>query len=267
MQKQNIKLIVTDMDGTLLNAKHEVSSLFFNQFKQLKANNIHLVVASGRQYPNIVSKLGEIKDEVSIIAENGCFMAFQNKKITLYKIEGHIVKQAIKILRNVKGCHVALCCKEGAYIESQAPEFLTVFKSYYSSVFPVNDLISVADNEILKIAVYHPISSDLHILPFVDDLDTSLKTVVSAKQWLDISHKEAHKGKALEIIQEKLNILKSETMVFGDYNNDLQMLDLGDYSYAMANAHPEVKKTARFETKSNIEGGVEYILAKLIANL
>ena len=55
-------------------------------------------------------------------------------------------------------------------------------------------------------------------------------------------------------------------MVFGDYNNDLQMLELAHFSYAMANAHSAVKKIARFETKSNLEEGVESILEKLILN-
>ena len=53
-------------------------------------------------------------------------------------------------------------------------------------------------------------------------------------------------------------------MVFGDYNNDLEMLQLADFSFAMANAHPNVKKTANYSTKSNDELGVESILEKVI---
>jgi len=56
MDLSEVKLIVTDMDGTLLNSKHEVSSLFFEQFEQLKTNNIQFVVASGRQYHSIYLK-------------------------------------------------------------------------------------------------------------------------------------------------------------------------------------------------------------------
>ena len=54
-------------------------------------------------------------------------------------------------------------------------------------------------------------------------------------------------------------------MVFGDYNNDLEMLALTDYSFAMANAHPDVKKIAKYETRSNNDFGVEQILEKLIS--
>ena len=53
-------------------------------------------------------------------------------------------------------------------------------------------------------------------------------------------------------------------MVFGDYNNDLEMMECAYFSYAMENAHPNVKKAARFSTKSNDDAGVEYILSSLI---
>ena len=54
-------------------------------------------------------------------------------------------------------------------------------------------------------------------------------------------------------------------MVFGDYNNDLEMLELAYFSYAMENAHPNVKKAARFQTNSNNEEGVEMILEQLLS--
>ena len=56
-------------------------------------------------------------------------------------------------------------------------------------------------------------------------------------------------------------------MVFGDYNNDLEMMERSYYSYAMENAHPNVKKAARFITKSNNEAGVEMVLASLLEKI
>ena len=53
-------------------------------------------------------------------------------------------------------------------------------------------------------------------------------------------------------------------MAFGDYNNDIEMLKTAYFSYAMENAHPLVKETANFTTKSNANFGVEYILDLLI---
>ena len=60
------------------------------------------------------------------------------------------------------------------------------------------------------------------------------------------------------------NISENETMVFGDYNNDLEMMKLAYFSYAMENAHPNIKAEARFQTKSNDEDGVELVLQQLL---
>ena len=66
-----VKLVVSDMDGTLLNSKGEVSNRFFELFKELQKRNITFCAASGRQHNSIVSKLDAIKDEIYVIAENG----------------------------------------------------------------------------------------------------------------------------------------------------------------------------------------------------
>lgn len=81
---------------------------------------------------------------------------------------------------------------------------------------------------------------------------------------MDISHPNANKGFALKIVQESLGISKEETMAFGDFNNDLEMLSEASFSFAMKNAHPNVKKVAKFETGSNDDEGVESVLEKLI---
>ena len=64
---KDIKLVVTDMDGTLLNSKHEVSTRFFQAFEQLKEQNIRFVAASGRPYYSIVGKLDSIKKKTSAL--------------------------------------------------------------------------------------------------------------------------------------------------------------------------------------------------------
>lgn len=65
-----------------------------------------------------------------------------------------------------------------------------------------------------------------------------------------------NKGIAIKEIQEKLDIKYDETMVFGDYLNDLEMMENAYYSYAMENAHDDLKKISRFSAKKNTEDGV-----------
>ncbi len=76
-----------------------------------------------------------------------------------------------------------------------------------------------------------------------------------------------NKGNALSFLQDHHNIKPSETMAFGDYNNDLEMLKCAKYSYAMSNAHPNVKVVAKYKTESNDDFGVEQVLETLISQI
>ena len=71
MDFSKVKLVVSDMDGTLLNSKGKVSPQFFNLFKELQKRNIYFCAASGRQHNSIVDKLATIKNDIHVIAENG----------------------------------------------------------------------------------------------------------------------------------------------------------------------------------------------------
>lgn len=264
MNFSKVKLVVSDMDGTLLNNKSEVSNRFFNQFNELKKQNIHFVAASGRQYQSILEKLDAIKNDISIIAENGGIMKYDDKEHILLQLSAQNVIKAIELLRGVDGAYIVLCGRKSAYIETSNPDFVSQFSNYYAAYEIVDDLTKVTDDVFLKIAVYHFDSSEQNILPHVKSLTNDMKVIVSGKNWLDISHINANKGYALKILQKELGVTKAETMAFGDYNNDLQMLELAQFSYAMGNAHSDVKKIARFETKSNSEEGVELILEQLI---
>lgn len=264
MDFSKVKLVVTDMDGTLLNSKSEVSNQFFDIFEQLKKQNIHFIAASGRQYFSIVDRLETIKDEITVIAENGAFTMRGNQELFTTKLPFEYILKSINILRELKNVYIVLCGKSSAYIETKDEQFINMFKNYYSEYMIVDDLSKVTNDTFFKIAAYHFECSETHIYPAVKHLENEIQVIVSGEHWLDISHNNANKGYALNILQNQLGITKQETMVFGDYNNDLKMLELAEFSFAMENAHKNVKKAAKYQTKSNDELGVEYILKQLV---
>ena len=264
MNFSKVKLVVTDMDGTLLNSKSEVSDRFFDVYQQFKKNNIQFIAASGRQYFSIVDRFEGIKDEITIVAENGAFAMHGDEELFTTELPFESISKTINVLRTLNNVYIVLCGKNTAYIETKNEKFINMFKNYYSEYRIVDDLTTITDDTFFKIAAYHFDCSETHIYPAVKHLENELKVLVSGEHWLDISHNNANKGFALNILQNKLGITKEETMVFGDYNNDLEMLALADHSYAMANAHPNVKNIANFSTKSNDEQGVEMVLEELI---
>ncbi|GAA0763199.1 HAD family hydrolase [Psychroflexus lacisalsi] len=265
MDFSKIKLVVSDMDGTLLNSEHQVSSLFLSQFDQLKRNDIHFVAASGRQFQSILEKLSSIKEDISVIAENGAIMMFNKETKVLLKLNRDEILECITHLRKVDDSYIVLCGRKTAYIESNDSEFITTLRNYYSEVSHVKDLTQVEDDDFVKIAVFHFKSSEKYIYPKVIDITDRFQVTVSSQNWVDISHKETNKSYALKQIQKHLNITPEETMVFGDYNNDIEMLKLAQFSYAMSNAHPNVKNVANYHTSTNDDFGVESVLKQLIS--
>ncbi|WP_291962241.1 HAD family hydrolase [Maribacter sp.] len=263
MDLSNIKMVVTDMDGTLLNSEHQVSDQFFEIFENLKSQGIIFVAASGRQYHSIIDKLDSIKNDIIVIAENGGFAMKQHTEILATPLEQQHVKDILKTLDNIPNIHPVICTKHKAYLTNKSNEFANKLAEYYTE-YEIIENLSDFNSEVIKIAIYHFESSEVHIYPFVKHFEADLKVKVSGENWLDISNMNANKGYALDKLMKTYNLKSDEVMVFGDFNNDLEMLALSDFGFAMENAHPNVKEIAKYSTLSNDENGVEHILKMLV---
>ncbi|RAV27671.1 HAD family hydrolase [Sinomicrobium soli] len=265
MDLTRVKLIATDMDGTLLNSQSVVSHRFFTLFEELKKYDIHFAAASGRQYHSIADKLNAIVNDITIIAENGAIAKRREQELLVTPLSRDTAVEIVRHVRPLDDAYTVICGKEQAYIETDNPRFENMFREYYHAYTRVPDLTALENDEILKIAIYSFEGSEKNIYPYVTPFEKDLQVKVSGEHWLDISSPDANKGHALGLLQKELGISESETLVFGDYNNDLEMMEKAHFSFAMENSHPNVIKAARYTTLSNDHYGVEHILEKLIA--
>jgi Cof subfamily protein (haloacid dehalogenase superfamily) len=252
------------MDGTLLDSNHEVSNLVFELFKEIRKHNILFVVASGRPYYSIIEKLNSIKNDIIIVAENGAIVLEKDNTLLSTPLKKDNLIEIEKLVDKHEHIHVVFCAKSKAYFKKTSNTFIELLPEYYPNHSVINSLSDIKE-EVLKIALYNDEDSEKNIYPLFKYLEPNYKVKVSGKNWLDISHDLANKGYALELIKKKHNINSDQIMAFGDYNNDIEMLKLATYSFAMENAHQNVKDITNYETKSNNDFGVELILEKLIA--
>lgn len=96
---------------------------------------------------------------------------------------------------------------------------------------------------------------------------TSTYSVVSSvENWIDITGQDADKGKALRRLQERLGISRAESVVFGDYLNDIELMDAADTSFVVANTHPEIIAAASFVASSCDDRGVIWIIKHILAD-
>jgi Cof subfamily protein (haloacid dehalogenase superfamily) len=250
-----IKLIVSDMDGTLLNHKGELSPEFFEVFKRLKKKGILFAIASGRQYFTLQQTFKAIAEDIIFIAENGTYGCYKGQEIAHNPLEKSLSKTLIEKGRLIKDTDIVVCTKAGAYIENNSQRLIEEVKKYYVKHEIVEDLMQV-EGDVLKVTLCDFKGSEVNSQPHFMHLKETLQICIAGERWLDMMAKGIHKGAAIKQIQKSFDIKYEETMVFGDYLNDYEMMENAYYSYAMENAHPDLKKAARFVAQSNEENGV-----------
>lgn len=262
-----IKMIVSDMDGTLLNSNKQLPEDFAEVYQLLKAHEIQFVVASGRQYYTLVDEFAHLEHNIAFVAENGGYIGWNGQTDVMQPFVIDEIKDLINTVREL-GANIVLCGKEAAYVENASSDaFKTELAKYYAKHQLVDDLLSV-DDHLLKIAINDFSNMETKVFPVLKDrFGQMFQVSTSSPIWLDIMPPGNNKGKAIQFLQKEFNVLPEETMAFGDYLNDYEMLQLAGHSYAMANAHPVIKNVARYNTLSNDEGGVIVAIRKYLEQL
>lgn len=262
----DIRLVAVDMDGTLLDGDGRIPASLWDVLPRLAARDVAFVPASGRQMATLRHAFGDAADDMSFIAENGAYVIHEGTEVAAFPLDRDVVERAILHLRDLSAAGfdlgVVLCGKRSAYIERTDEDFTAHAASYYAALEAVDDLLAV-DDEILKIAVYDYALAEESVGRALDDIAETHRVVVSARHWVDIMNRGVDKGTALRALQQALRVVPAQTAAFGDYLNDLEMMDAAHWSYAMQNAHPDVVARARHRAPSNLDHGVPRTLAAL----
>jgi len=148
-----IKLIASDMDGTLLNSKGNLPEDFDKVADKLINKGVVLVAASGRQYYTLKNTFSNIKDDMVFLAENGAYVVYKNKELYSYIISKEEVIKIIESSRKIPGVDIVLCGKNGAYIENTEERFLTEVKKYYHKYEVVESLLEAKD-DFVKVSLF-----------------------------------------------------------------------------------------------------------------
>ena len=250
-----IKLIATDMDGTLLDDKKNLPEEFDDVLKALFSRKIKFVIASGRSFCALTEQSKDYLSDMSFICDNGAFVVDCGEVIYADRLDNDTIRNCIDLCDKY-GYTVLLCGKNGTWHNAKSAAAQHEIDLYYNNQIRVDDLTAV-DDEIFKLAVYEDngIEND-GCIKLTDMFAGHCNVQLSGKYWVDIMPLGATKGTALKRLENRMGIDYEETMAFGDYLNDVDMLNNSYYSFAMSNAHSSVKEAANFITGSNNENSV-----------
>jgi hypothetical protein len=253
-----IKFIACDMDGTLLDSKKELPKNFEYVLEELKKKGVIFSISSGRQYDSLDKQFENIRDKIYIIAENGA-VVYDDKgqKLLSDPLDKESCVEIIEKVIDEPDLFVVVCGEKSAYGEERNEEILEHVLPYYIKYEAVDSAAKAAVNDnIYKIAIFDKQGSEKHCYPLLKDYYDSHNVFVSGDVWLDVMRKGVTKGSAIRRVQEKLGISRAECMAFGDFMNDYDMMKECEESYAMENAHPELKAICKHIAPSNDDDGV-----------
>ncbi|MGW2282892.1 Cof-type HAD-IIB family hydrolase [Streptomyces sp. NPDC001770] len=255
----DIRLIVTDMDGTLLDADGNVPVGLWPLLEELGRRGIVFSPASGRQYATLAHLFEGADEGMVYIAENGALVVRDGVELSSDPIDPAVSARLVTCVRQLaaegRDVGVVVCGKRSAYIERRDEAFLAEVATYYRAHRVVDDATAV-DDEIIKVAVLDFGGAENGSARALEAFSGTHQVVVSGELWIDVMNRTADKGAAVRRLQQRLGIGPEQTMVFGDYLNDLEMLDTADWSFAMANAHPDILRRARHTAPAHTDEGV-----------
>jgi Cof subfamily protein (haloacid dehalogenase superfamily) len=273
---RNIKLIVSDIDGTLVNNENQISTLTSDLVKKLKKKNILFSFASQRVHSSIVPLAKELDVQIPYISLNGALIQDYKSGNVLNKsvIDKKYVEKAINLADKFY-IKIALCYNDRiVYTEDNSVlrDFMSRLGTTYSMVESYDDYL---DN-VLEIIMC---GNDRKIMKTIQGKMTlpfglRLKVKYYRSQTfqgvfnVEVLRKGVNKKTGLKILTDHLNIKKNEVMVFGDWYNDRDLFQFGGTNIALDNAVDELKDMAdHICDKSNDDDGIGYFLKMFYDNI
>lgn len=283
-----IKLIVSDMDGTLLNRNHQISKGNLEAIRKAEENGIHFAIATGRAYSDVKPLLDENNLTCECILSNGAEYRDENGNVLEeVAIEKDSARKIINMIQK-DGLSVEIYTDNGFYTIDSKEDSLKETVRRIQTFNP-----GTSDEDALEQAKIHPHFVDLHyiedieeflnsdikiakFIAFYEDEETTLKVKKTLEDIegiaisstfsrnIEINNEKAQKGLILAKVIEKLGIKKEEVIVLGDSYNDISLFTEFPISFAMENAVAEIKEIAKYITDTNDNDGVAKAIYKAI---
>ncbi|MDO5155771.1 MAG: HAD family hydrolase [Eubacteriales bacterium] len=264
---QDIRLIASDMDHTLLTEQGQLPPGFADYINRLDEKGIRFVVASGRPMYTLKAMFSEQWDKLAVISDNGAAIVNQGDMIykSLMRVEDY--QEMIRFVEDETEGVSVLCALEGAYVLKKYERYSEYFRAFLKDLVFVDDMRSL-DVEANKFTVFLPEagSKQAYDTIYAPRYQDRFSVTIGGDVWIDIMNKGVDKGMAMEKIGEVLGVDTKQMMAFGDNYNDAEMLKTVYHSYIVANAQPGMEQFARFRAPSNEEYGVLQIMEQVLSN-
>lgn len=263
-----IKLVATDMDGTLLDENSQVPPETFELIRQLKAQGVHFCVSSGRRYSTLRWFFAPVADEIDYVAAlgaqvfaDGCFLDRE-----VFSTRG--ILRLFRTCQEFDELHLVLYDWEHTYLLDDQSSYVKELDKDLPNAQRLFDPPS-PDVSIIKAAVCCERPSEIMDMVYVleRELGDIFTFMPSGNTWIDVMPKDISKATGLEAVLSYYGIDSSEVLAFGDSMNDYAILRAVGHPYVMGNARYAVKQIAERVIGTNREHAVQAELHALVQEL
>lgn len=266
MEEKKIKLIVTDIDGTLgpVSTDH-IHKDYYEVINELQKKGIIFGAASGRSYEALGKLFAPVKENMVFLSDNGARGIYKGEELFVVPMLLSDCQELVRDTRKLKDCQCVWQSSEKTYFEKGDEEVYHIMRDYmHYDCTMIEDLLELKIPSI-KYTIYHPSDAESAIQgKFKEKWKKTHQLVCAGDNYMDVMDIQANKGSGLEKIQQYLGIDKEETMAFGDNVNDIEMLQNAGLSYVVSDAREDVKKVAKYIAPPMYEDGVLQVLKTLL---
>lgn len=269
-----IKLIASDMDGTFLDEKGSFNKKRFNKIlEKMESRGMIFVVASGNRMDRLELIFSGMEDQFGYVAENGALVIDKNEVLAQKIIKEDLIDQ---LLAYFEGYHKSYCLTlsglKGTYVvngvtfdSENSAISIEEMEHFFQQLIFLEDFKDRPKDAITKVTLMvdkdtaESISWD-----FNQYFQGNLRAVTSGFGAVDIVRMDVHKALGLQLFMDKYDISRDQVAAFGDGSNDIEMLQLAKYSFAMGNAPQNIKDLAVYEAPNNTDDGVLKIMEAIL---
>lgn len=262
-----VKLIASDMDGTLLDENGQVPPETFELILALREHGVRFVASSGRRYDRLCDFFSPVKDRMDFVASNGAQVFADGVQIDREVYSHLAIRRLAKTVAMFPNMHLALFDRTKSYLLDDEDKFVREVDKDLPNVERIYELPS-PQVSIIKASIFCDdgnVMDNAYVLQ--RELGGLFTFAPSGSSYIDAMQPGISKASGIAQVMEYHGIDASEVMAFGDAMNDYEIIRFVGTGCAMANGRPALRAVADRVIGSNIEHAVQSEMRRVLESL
>ncbi|EDK27465.1 Predicted hydrolase of the HAD superfamily protein [Vibrionales bacterium SWAT-3] len=242
--KDSVKIVASDLDGTLLAPNHQLSEFTKLTLKKLHEQGYTFIFATGRHHVDVAGIRQIAGIPAYMITSNGARVHDQNDQLMYSQnVPQELVQPVIDIVRQDPNIFIHMYQNEDWLLDRE-DEMLAKFHSESGFSYKRFEADNAPNDGIAKVFFTHPEQDHEYLVTFEQKLKEAfgdkLNVAFSTPWCLEVMAAEVSKGHALDAVAKSLNLTLDNCVAFGDGMNDAEMLAMAGKGLIMGTSHEKV---------------------------